>query len=56
MARCINLFGTFEFSPSTSKVDIDALVVRYAEPTYWYKAIQDEFESNIGSKAQLAAV
>jgi Tn3 transposase DDE domain len=44
----INLFGTFEFSPSTSKVDIEALVVRYADPTYWYKAIQDEVESNIG--------
>jgi hypothetical protein len=43
----INLFGTFEFSPSTSKVDIEALVVRYADPTYWHKAIQDEVESNI---------
>jgi hypothetical protein len=30
----INLFGKFEFSPSTSQVDIDALVVRYADPTY----------------------
>jgi len=30
------------------KVDIDALVVRYADPTYWYKAIQDKAESNIG--------
>jgi hypothetical protein len=46
----INLFGTFEFSPSTSKVDIDALVVRYADPTYWHQAIQDEAESNLGSK------
>jgi len=44
----INLFGTFEFTPSTSKVDIDALVVRYADPTYWHQAIQDEPESNLG--------
>jgi hypothetical protein len=43
----INLFGTFELSPSTSKVDIDALVVRYADPTYWHKAIQNETESNL---------
>ncbi len=43
----INLFGTFEFSPSTSKVDIEALVIRYTEPTYWHKAIQDEVESNL---------
>jgi hypothetical protein len=37
----INLFGAFEFSSSTAKVDIDALVVRYADPTYWHKAIQN---------------
>jgi hypothetical protein len=36
-----------QFSPSMSKVDIDALVVRYADPTYWHQAIQDEVESNI---------
>jgi hypothetical protein len=30
----INLFGKFEFSPSTSNVDIDALVARYAEQAY----------------------
>ena len=43
----INLFGTFEFSPSTAKVDIDALIVRYADPTCWHKAIQDEAEYNL---------
>lgn len=42
----INLFGTFEFSPSTSKVDIDALVIRYADPTYWHQAIQVESEKH----------
>jgi len=30
----INLFGTFEFSLSVANVDIDALGVRYADPTY----------------------
>jgi hypothetical protein len=43
----INLFGKFEFSPSTSQVDIDALVARYADPTYWHQAIQAEAESNL---------
>jgi hypothetical protein len=43
----INLFGTFEFSPSAANVDIDALGVRYADPTYWHKAIQNETESNL---------
>ncbi len=27
--------------------DIDALVVRYADPTCWHKAIQDEAEPNL---------
>lgn len=33
----VNLFGSFEFNPSTSKVDIDALVAHFADPTYWSK-------------------
>jgi hypothetical protein len=33
----VNLFGSFEFNPSTSKVDVDALVAHYAYPTYWSK-------------------
>jgi len=43
----VNLFGTFQFSPSTSKVDIDALVGRYADPTYWHRAIQEEGEGTL---------
>jgi len=43
----INLFGNFQFSPSTSKVDIDALAVRYADLTYWNHAIQEEGETNL---------
>lgn len=44
----INLYGSFEFSPSTSKVDIDALVARYADPMYWNKALMDDPERDLG--------
>ena len=37
----INMYGNFEFSPSTSKIDIEALVARYAEPEYWQQALTD---------------
>ena len=37
----INMYGSFEFSPSTSKIDIDALVARYADPEYWLQALTD---------------
>ena len=37
----INMYGSFEFSPSTSKIDIDALVARYADPAYWQQALTD---------------
>ena len=33
----VNLFGTFEFSPAASKIDIDALVAQYADPAFWRK-------------------
>lgn len=35
----VNLFGSFEFS-KTSKVDIDALVACYADPTHWSRALK----------------
>jgi len=40
----VNLCGAFEFSPPTSKVAIDALAARYADPVYWDKALQEESE------------
>jgi len=40
----VNLFGSFEFSPSTSKIDIDALVARYADPEYWSKVLKERQE------------
>jgi len=44
----VNLFGAFEFSPAMSKVDIDAMVARYADPTYWNQALQDDGEAPLG--------
>ncbi|MBK5206280.1 MAG: hypothetical protein JJD98_13015 [Polaromonas sp.] len=40
----VNLFGNFEFSPSMSKINIDALVASYADPAYWSKALREEGE------------
>ena len=37
----INLFGTFEFSNTAIKVDIDALAARYADPNYWSKVLKE---------------
>lgn len=31
----INLFGSFEFSPADSSVDIEALAAFYADPNWW---------------------
>jgi len=36
----INLIGQFEFSAEPSKVDIEALVKRYADPDCWTKSMQ----------------
>lgn len=44
----INLFGSFEFNQSMSKIDIDALVARYADPAYWSKVQQKNQEPPLG--------
>ena len=43
--RHVNLIGKFEFSTAEPKVDIDALVARYADPACWSKALKEEIES-----------
>jgi len=43
----VNLFGTFEFSPAASTVDLDALAARYSEPGYWSKVLQEEQEAQV---------
>jgi TnpA family transposase len=43
----VNLFGTFEFSPAGSKVDLDALAARYIDPVYWSKVVQEEQEAHV---------
>lgn len=40
----VNLFGSFEFDPAASKVDMDALAARYNDPVYWSQALQEEEE------------
>jgi len=37
----INLFGTFEFTPSGSKLDIEALAELYLNPAYWLNTTKD---------------
>lgn len=37
----INLFGSFEFSATTSTVDLNALAARFADPAFWSRALQD---------------
>ena len=46
--QSVNLFGSFEFTPSTSKIDIDALAARYADPVCWSKVVQGRPEPPLG--------
>ena len=41
----INLIGQFEFSVADSKVDINALVERYADQDCWNKSLQPQSEA-----------
>ncbi len=41
----VNLFGTFEFSPAESTVDLDVLAARYSDPGYWSQVLQEEQEA-----------
>ena len=43
----VNLFGTFEFSPGGSQVDLDALAARYIDPVCWSKVLQEEQEVSL---------
>jgi hypothetical protein len=43
----VNLFGTFEFSPAASPVDLDALAARYIDPVYWSKVLHEEQEAHV---------
>jgi TnpA family transposase len=46
--RHINLFGSFEFSPAPSSIDINALASRYADPVLWSKVVNNEDDSLSG--------
>lgn len=44
----INLFGTFEFSPGETRVDLDALAARMVDLVNWNQAKHDLDDSGIG--------
>jgi TnpA family transposase len=44
----INLFGTFEFSPGETRVDLDALAARLVDLVNWNQATHDLNDSGIG--------
>ncbi|MDD3654810.1 MAG: Tn3 family transposase, partial [Desulfotomaculaceae bacterium] len=37
----VNLLGKFEFSRTTSRIDIEALVARYDDPSCWSKVLRE---------------
>lgn len=44
----VNLFGSFEFTDATSKVNIDALAERYADPGFWSRVLRETQEEPLG--------
>jgi hypothetical protein len=50
----INLIGHFELSAADSKVDIEALIERYAHPDGWSKLFQPETEAILANFTFLA--
>lgn len=44
----VNMFGSLKFNPSTSKIDIDALVARFADPVFWSKVLKERQEQPLG--------
>ncbi len=39
--RDVNLIGTFDFAPRTSRVDTEALAARYNDPDFWRRSMQE---------------
>lgn len=46
--RHVNLIGKFDFTTDPNLVDIDAMVARYADPTYWNNALKEGGEGMLG--------
>ncbi len=44
----VNMFGSFEFNPSTSKIDIDAMVARFDDPEFWSKVLKERHDPPLG--------
>jgi hypothetical protein len=36
--RNVNLIGTFDFTATTSPIDLDALAARYSDPDFWRRS------------------
>jgi hypothetical protein len=45
----VNMFGSFEFNPATSEIDIDAMVARFDDPEFWSKVLKEQQEPALGS-------
>ncbi|MDE2204120.1 MAG: transposase, partial [Burkholderiaceae bacterium] len=43
----INLFGSFEFSPADSNVDIETLAAFYADPTWWRRILREAADPTV---------
>ena len=43
----VHLIGKFEFITEQTKVDLDALAARFADPALWNKAVQDEGDDSL---------
>lgn len=44
----VNLFGSFEFTDATTKVNIDALAEPYADPGFWSRVLRETHEEPLG--------
>jgi TnpA family transposase len=42
----VNLFGSFEFGPAASPIDIDVLAAYYDDPAYWARVLDAASESD----------
>ena len=49
--RNVNLIGNFDFTTSSSPVDIDALAAHYENEDFWRRSVQEREDDGIVSDA-----
>ena len=49
--RNVNLIGNFDFTTSSSPVDIDALAAHYENEDFWHRSMQEGEDDGIISDA-----